>query len=201
MLYHIPILIARNKAGLPTKPESTQYNDCGLAQRVNTTLNITQSCLATHILQRVPGKATAARNRKNWEDIALNWTTCRGQNTQRPHIVKDALEQRQQQLIFACAKLKLLGPPEFQPNIDVALLCWSCWGQWKKWAARHLKPAVDMKTLEIDGKRSHVRRARSGNLLSAADDTVICAAIWGTKWQNRGKHPIHLDLNSPMKII
>lgn len=58
-----------------------------------------------------------------------------------------------------------------------------------------------MKTLEIDGKRSHVRHARSGDLLSAADDTVICAAIWGTKWQNRGKHPINLDLNSPMKSL
>ena len=36
--------------------------------------------------------------------------------------MKDALEQRQQQLIFACAKLKLLGPPEFQPNIDVDIV-------------------------------------------------------------------------------
>ena len=38
-------------------------------------------------------------------------------------------------------------------------------------------------------------------MLQLVYQRVICAAIWGTKWQNRGKHPINLDLNSPMKKL
>ena len=61
------------------------------------------------------------------------------------------------------------------------------------------------KTLEIDGKRSHVCHARSANLLSAADDGGICAAISGTFW-NQMAEPrqtsrlIDHDLNSPIRI-
>ena len=42
-----------------------------------------------------------------------------------------------------------------------------------------------MRRGEINGKRSHVRHARSANLLSAVNDPVTWAAMWGTKWQNQ----------------
>ena len=46
------------------------------------------------------------------------------------------------------------------------------WAMEKMGGAPLKTGGLSMKTLEIDGKRSHVRHARSGDLLSAAGDTV-----------------------------